>query len=258
MKRQEITRRTWKQDKTLLPPTTYPDRGTPINLGPRLLRPFSTTVGTWSGSTTLSTAAASSSTTRASPSSIDTCASDWDAAAPGTDMSAPLVGLVKAGSNQSLVSGLKPSRTSIPSSSLSYVLGEGSNDTPPSPTSCCASPTHRWPPFSRGPASSSRPSSSTPQRPSDSITLQSLHMGGERRMSQKRKRKVERKSETYQGHITLVGAHRDGGGVICIPHHPLHPPEELADREGGRGHPGTLHGSLSRYFIQAKPTLRQR
>jgi hypothetical protein len=121
--------------------TTYPGRGRPSILGPRLLMHLAPMVGAESGSTGRS--AASSSAVGIDPVSADVCVlgRGADTSSLSTDTSGPMDGPAKDGSDQSLTLGLKPSQTSIPSSSSSppppIVLGDASSG---SPSLSCA----RW------------------------------------------------------------------------------------------------------------------
>jgi hypothetical protein len=130
----------------------YPDRATTSTstLGFRLLDPLRPVVGTWSGTVALSsmspvsgtsgelvaissTSTATSATTVTRPGLADTRTSNRDAVNPYAGMFVPPDGPAEAYSNQSLASGLKPSRTSIPSSSSlssSSILGENCSGNP--------------------------------------------------------------------------------------------------------------------------------
>jgi hypothetical protein len=94
-------------------------------------------LGTEVGSTAVSYTVTTTSTIAGTVlGSADTGTSDKGVVDPSVGTSAPTDGPAKEGSNQSPASGLKPSRTSIPSSSSSSsssssVLGEASSDSPP-------------------------------------------------------------------------------------------------------------------------------
>lgn len=77
-------------------------------------------------------------------------------------------------------------------------------------------------------------------------------------MKKKGMREQKENPKTYQRHIALVGAHWDGGGVVYLPHRPLHLWEEHVRGEGGRSHLRAFHGSLGCHLVQAKLTLNQR
>ena len=162
-------------------------------------------------------------------------------------MVAPAEGSAEAGANQSPASGLKPKRSSIPSTSLSSssMLGEAS--TVSLPRLCPTTLLQRIAGQHAGCVfwiwGSGSPKASQPlQRDRRSKTG-------------RREPETEKKQRTHQGHVALFGAHQHDDGIICLPHSSLHPLEEFVGGEGRSGHPGALHGGLGRHLAAVEPTL---
>jgi hypothetical protein len=65
-------------------------------------------------------------------------------------------------------------------------------------------------------------------------------------------------STTFQGHILLVGAHRDLGEdvEVSLPHRSHDPFEEVVDGKGDRGHPRALQLGPRLRLTQPQPSLR--
>jgi hypothetical protein len=70
--------------------------------------------------------------------------------------------------------------------------------------------------------------------------------------------KQKEKPKTHQGHVALVGVHRDRSGVVGPPQRPFHLSEELIGGEDDRSHQGAFHRGARRHLIQTKLVLDQR
>jgi hypothetical protein len=66
-----------------------------------------------------------------------------------------------------------------------------------------------------------------------------------------------KKQKTHQGHVALLGAHRQHDGIVRLPNRSLHPPENFVGGEGGRGHSGTFHAGLGGHLVEAQPPIGQ-